>query len=120
MCSPPPGSTFRPMPLAVCAALGLFAPSADAQSTPMFSIDWRSRSKALPAGGTGPLLNEGRILVASTGVPTVGPQPAPLSFLTPQQLGLPLAGNCTTQPPGVPCQIEVDALSCGGEARFTT
>jgi len=103
----------------LCAALGVLAPLAAAQNPPTFSFDWRSRSKALPGGGTGPLLNEGRILIAVSGLPSVGPQPAPQSFLSAQQLGLALGANCTGQPPGVPCQIEVDALSYGGEARFT-
>ena len=115
-----PGRTRRFVALALCAAWGLPASSAAAQNPPTFSIDWRSRSKALPAGGGGIPLNEGRVLIAVTGVPTVGTQPAPQSFLDPAQLGLPLAGSCTTQGPGIPCQIEVDALSYGGDARFTT
>lgn len=117
---PPPGRTRPLEALALCAALGLSAPWAAAQNPPTFSIDWRSRSKALPAGGTGVLLNEGRILVAVSGMPSVGPQPAPLSFLDAAQLGLTLAGGCTVQGPGIPCQIDVDALSYGGDARFTT
>ncbi|MBK7643210.1 MAG: hypothetical protein IPJ19_09190 [Planctomycetes bacterium] len=115
-----PGRSSRTSLVALCGAFAFLAPSAAAQGTPTFSIDWRSRSKALPAGGVGPPLNECRILSATTGAPSVGPQPAPLSLVGAGALGLPLATNCTVQPPGVPCQLELDALSYGGDARFRT
>lgn len=95
-----------------CLGGGAFA------QDPTFSIDWRSRSKAAAAGGVGVPLNEGRILRASTGIPTVGPQPAPQVQIDALALGLPLAGACGGQVAGQPCQIELDALSYGNDARY--
>lgn len=107
-------------PIALVGGLMLLAPALTAQNPPTFSIDWRSRSKASPAGGGGVPLNEGRILIAVTGQPSVGPQPVPQSVIDALQLGLSQAGSCTSQPAGVPCHIEVDALSYGGDAPFST
>ncbi|GEM_PF-337411 len=98
-------------------ALSCLCASVHAQGV-TFSFDWRSRSKAELAGGVGVPLNEGRILRPSTLVPTVGPQPAPLVALDPANLGLIQAGACGGQIAGQPCQIEIDALSYGADARF--
>ncbi len=107
-------------PLVVIGAVALLAPLLQAQNPPTFSIDWRSRSKASAAGGGGVPLNEGRILIAVTGQPTIGPQPVPQSLIDALQLGLSQAGGCSSQPAGVPCHIDVDALSYGTDAPFST
>ncbi|MFM7283347.1 MAG: hypothetical protein ACKO32_16415 [Planctomycetia bacterium] len=98
-------------------ALGCLCTSASAQDV-TFSFDWRSRSKAQAAGGVGAPLNEGRILRASTLIPTVGPQPSPVVAIDALSLGLSLASACSGQIAGQPCLIDVDALSYGNDARF--
>ena len=108
--------TLGPISLRLLALSCLCAPLAAQNLT--FSFDWRSRSKAEAAGGVGAPLNEGRILRASTLLPTVGPQPAPLIAIDAASLGLSLAGSCGSQVAGQPCQIDVDALSYGNDARF--
>ena len=97
--------TLGPISLRLLALSCLCAPLAAQDLT--FSFDWRSRSKAEAAGGVGAPLNEGRILRASTLLPTVGPQPAPLIAIDAASLGLSLAGSCGSQVAGQVTRAQV-------------
>ena len=100
-------------PLALIAILSLTAPSARAQVT--YSIDWGGPTIALPDSFGGVPITEGDVLTPLGGFPTLGPLPQPAILITggPGGLGLPLHPACVGHPPGVPCGVEVDALSYG-------
>jgi hypothetical protein len=91
-------------------AVVLASPRAAAQL--VFSIDYKGPSHSAP-GGT--VLLEGDALVASGTM--VGPLPPPTVFLTTQQLGIG-PGSCTVPANGVPCGVELDALSFGDDKAF--
>jgi hypothetical protein len=92
-------------------ALGAFvatamAASARAQTT--FSIDYKGPTVAGPA-------TPADILMPAGGIPAFGPLPPPVIAITagPPGLAIPTFGACAATPPGVPCPLEVDALSYG-------
>ncbi|MCP3914505.1 MAG: hypothetical protein GY711_02985 [bacterium] len=87
-----------------------------------FSIDWHGPTKGRPATGSHVPITEGDILMPPVFFPVLGPLPAPRIALPvgPGGLNLPAAAGCNTPPPiGVPCMVEVDALSLGREPFFT-
>jgi hypothetical protein len=94
-------------------ALGAFvasaaATSARAQTT--FSIDYKGPTIAGPA-------TPADILMPAGGFPAFGPLPLPVIAIpggpVPIGLAIPTYGGCAIVPPGVPCPLEVDALSYG-------
>ncbi|MCK6448688.1 MAG: hypothetical protein L6Q99_20025 [Planctomycetes bacterium] len=97
------------------AAVAATAGAAQAQT--VFSIEYRSPTIAVPNTCTGVPITEGDLLVAATpgGVPALGPLPPPCIFITGGAggLGLPMHAGCVGHPPGLPCGVEVDALSFG-------
>jgi hypothetical protein len=107
-----------------CTLLGLVltttAVDANAQ-TVTFSIDYRGNTIAVPDTGSFVPITEGDILGAATPnyVPAYGPLPPPVIVVSggigPPRPGLsiPLHPGCIGHPPGMPCGVEVDALSYG-------
>jgi hypothetical protein len=88
-----------------------------AQAQTVFSIEYRGPTIAVPNSCTGVPITEGDLLSPGTpgGVPALGPLPAPCVFITggPGGLGLPMWAGCVGHPPGMPCGVEVDAVSFG-------
>ncbi|MCA9002189.1 MAG: hypothetical protein KDB61_09710, partial [Planctomycetes bacterium] len=88
-----------------------FAGVAGAQSTTIFSVDWRGPTIATPDSLTATPITAGDLLVVSTGTPLLGPVPVPGIYWSHTMMGL-LPG-CIGMPPGAACPVEVDALSFG-------
>src|SRR5262245_36233069 len=95
-----------------------FAPDAFAQSRVVFGIDYRSGTIARPASGSGTPITEADILQTFGGNPAFGPLPPPELLINGQQIGLSVYATCVGHPPGVPCRIEVDAISFGKDAKL--
>ncbi|MCY2960253.1 MAG: hypothetical protein NTY35_08805 [Planctomycetota bacterium] len=99
------------------AALACLASGAAAQVVPQrvtFSIDWMSPSRALIPASHGDVLAP-----MPGGMPSfAAPPPAVVIPGGPVGvgLGIPSYGGCIGTPPGVPCPIELDALSYGSDA----
>jgi hypothetical protein len=103
---------FRRLAILSLSVSGLAA-AASAQVS--FSVDWHSPTVGMPASCTGVPITEGDILVPLGFAPAIGPLPAPCVGITAGVPGLSLAfyGACVGHPGGIPCRIEVDALSYG-------
>ena len=86
-----------------------------AQQT-VFSVDWRSPSIGIPDAATATPMTAGDLLVPTTGLPMLGPLPVPSIGMTHGLGGVGLMPGCIGVPGGVPCPIEVDALSFGQDA----
>jgi hypothetical protein len=87
-----------------------------AQAQTVFSIEYRGPTIAVPSTCTGVPITEGDLLTPATGgVPALGPLAPPCIFITagPGGLGLPTWAACVGHPPGMPCGVEVDAVSFG-------
>ncbi len=89
--------------------------SLSAQQT-VYSIDWRSPSVGLPDAGAATPMTSGDLLIPTTGLPALGPLPVPTIGMTHGLGGLGLFPGCIGVPGGVPCPVEVDALSFGQDA----
>jgi hypothetical protein len=85
----------------------------------LYSIDYRGATIARMASGSTLLIRESDVLTPAPGAPAFGPLGAPGLFVNGGQLGLVNYTSCTNPQPGVPCQIEVDAISRGQDSRFT-
>jgi hypothetical protein len=101
-----------------CAALACLAPELRAQSQVVFGVDFRGATIGQASTGTLSLIHESDLLRPPFLLPTFGPMPAPSVAFTGAQLGLAGYTTCITPAPGVPCQIEVDAISFGNDAPF--
>lgn len=110
----------RPLSLlSLIAVPALLANSAAAQSKVRFSIDWRS-SQVGAADCNGNPITEGDVLEACTGAPALGPLPPPVITTSagPGGLNIGTYAGCVGGGPGVPCGIEVNALSMGDDSVF--
>ena len=103
------------LPIALAStSLGLCARTAHAQV--VFSIDYRGPTIGVVSPAP---ITEGDILMPAPGLPAFGPLPPPFiaisgGFGPPGPgLGIPLHPGCMGHPPGMPCGVEVDALSYG-------
>lgn len=105
---------YRHLPYLTALLLGASA-SLSAQQT-VYSIDWRGPSIGAPDTGTATPMTSGDLLVPSTGLPMLGPLPAPTIGMAHGLGGLGLVPGCIGVPGGVPCPVEVDALSFGQDA----
>jgi hypothetical protein len=105
--------------LSLIAIPALLANSAEAQSKVRFSIDWRSAQIGAPDCNGVPI-TEGDVLEACVGAPSLGPLPAPVITTTggPGGLGIGTYAACAGGGPGIPCGIDVDALSMGDDNYF--
>jgi hypothetical protein len=98
--------------------LTAFTPLGGAQV--VFSIDYTSTTiGAAPSFGAF-AITEGDLLTPAPGNPAIGPLPVPGIDVSVGFGGLGLAGHtgCVGHPPGVPCIVEVDAVSYGRDGRF--
>ena len=91
------------------------AASLSAQQT-VFSIDWRGPSVGMPDAGTATPMTSGDLLIPTSGIPVLGPLLQPTIGMTHGFGGLGLMPGCVGTPGGVPCPVEVDALSFGMDA----
>lgn len=93
------------------------APLATAQTT--FSIDYQGSTISVVDSFTATPITDGDILTTATAFPVLGPVPTPGILISggPAGLGIPSHPGCVGHLPGVPCGIEVDALSFGVDAR---
>ena len=66
----------------------------------------------------GDLIRESDLLASGNGGPTSGNQTAPEVLISGADLGLQAFAQCGNPAPGVPCQVEVDAFSRGGDYRL--
>ena len=114
------------IPFTACA-LGALTTGVAAAQVPRFafSTTWHGPTISAPDPLTGTPITEGDILVPSTGphpfsgLPLLGPVFTP-TVLTPAGTGgLGLAPGCIGHPPGIPCWVEVDALSFGSDVPIT-
>lgn len=80
---------------------------------PIFSIDYHGPPIGAPDSGAGLPITSGDLLVAFGGTPALGPLPLPTIAIPNSPGGLGLVPGCAGLPPGVPCHVEVDALSFG-------
>ena len=111
-------TTARTIALATTAWLATTSP---ARAQVHFSIDYHGMTIAKPATGSGVPITEGDILAPATpgAAPAYGPLPAPMILISggfgppAPGLGLPTHPGCMGHPPGMPCAVEVDALSYG-------
>jgi hypothetical protein len=94
-----------------------FCASSPAQT--VFSIEYRDPTIALPDGCKMIPITEGDLLTPNSltgiGKPAFGPLGTPCIWMTGGigGLGLPMHTGCVGHPPGVPCGVEVDAVSFG-------
>ncbi|MAF66403.1 MAG: hypothetical protein CMJ84_12195 [Planctomycetes bacterium] len=104
-------STWLRRALAPCATLAL-ASVAFGQAT--FSVDHGGSTRsAMPSFGANPI-TEGDLLMSYLPIPTMGPLAAPgIRYHGGPDLGLTGYGGCIGLAPGVPCTVEVDAVSYG-------
>jgi hypothetical protein len=121
-----PSSSFSRILLVSPARVLLAASAAGAaagltQAQIMYTIDYRGPTIGVPSPTP---ITEGDILAPMGGFPGFGPLPPP--FVTihagaapAPALGLPLGGACMGHPPGVPCGVQVDALSFGVDYPVT-
>ena len=113
--------SLRPTVGGLAALSGPLCFTAAAQVPVVFSIDYRGPTIAVPAAFGGPPITEGDLLTPATAGPgALGPTalaapvpPAILITAGPLGLGLPMYPGCVGHPPGIPCAVEVDALSFG-------
>lgn len=104
--------------LAVLAVAGLGS-TVEAQT--VFSIEYRDPTIALPDSCKLTPITEGDLLTPNSlfavGQPAFGPLPVPCIWMSGGfgGLGLPLHAGCVGHPPGVPCGVEVDAVSFGSD-----
>jgi hypothetical protein len=104
--------TPRRTALLTALAAASLAPLASAQLS--FSVDWRSRSLAQPAGNAaGAPITEGDILGPAPGAPALGPLGNASIRRFGSELLLQNFTTCQGHQPLTPCGIEVDALSSG-------
>jgi hypothetical protein len=99
-------------PLALTGLAAALAAPATAQDV-VFSIDWWSATIAQPDSFSGTGITGGDILTPVGGQPQLGPLATPGTTISHDPTGLGLAPGCVGSPPGVPCAVEVDALSYG-------
>src|SRR5262249_52269348 len=106
----------------IALATGVFcALPGSARAQVHFSVDYHGMTIAKPATGSGVPITEGDILAPATpgSTPAYGPLPAPMIVISggfgppAPGLGLPTHPGCMGHPPGMPCAVEVDALSYG-------
>jgi hypothetical protein len=91
--------------------------AAHAQGQVTYSIDFHGPTIAIPDSFKAIPITESDILVAPGGTPVLGPFFVPpgatINGGGPGGLGLALYLPCVGHPPGLPCGVEVDALSYG-------
>ena len=124
---PRPRTSLRaPLVRAAAALTALVLVGGLAEAQLVFGKDYQGPTQGLPDGSSTKRINEGDVLrtsnpgalpaIASVAPPTVdvdsgfGPPPP--------GIGLVLAPLCTAPTPGVPCLVEVDALSHGKDSRL--
>jgi len=90
------------------------ASSAQAQGLPViFSIDWHGPTISADDSGMGMPLTEGDVLQITADGPSFGPVDNPEIRISGAALGLSRYSLCSGHLPGIPCGVEVDALSFG-------
>ena len=102
-------------------AMGPLCAAAMAQTPVAFSIDYRGPTIAVPAAFGGMPITEGDVLTPATMGPgvvgaTMLATPAPPAILVSggvAGLGIGTHPGCVGHPPGMPCGVELDALSFG-------
>lgn len=99
------------------APLACLVLAASARAQLVFSIDYKGPTHT--NGATAPL-RESDVLVPAGGMPAPGPLPLAQVFLPSQQFGVGTVTACTSPQNGVPCGLEVDALSFGNDKTFNT
>ena len=98
-------------------AAALAAPAAAQLPTLHYTIDWKSPSIARPAHVTLQPITEGDVLLPPS---SGGTTAAPEIGVSGQALALQQYSQCQGHPPGTPCEIELDAISNGLDAEFST
>lgn len=98
-------------------AAALAAPALAQTPTLHYTIDWKSPSISRPAHVTLQPITEGDVLIPPS---TGGTTAAPEIGVSGQALALQLYSQCQGGPPGTPCEIELDAISNGLDAEFST
>ena len=112
-----PRSTIR---IAACGTTALLLTTALASAQTQYSIDYRGPTISAPDSAWFSPITEGDVLLPFGGVPAYGPPVLPRidkaagpGGLVPINLGLAGYAACVGHPPGMPCTVEVDALSHG-------
>jgi len=108
-CAPAPAAAT------LFAAFGLAAP---ATAQVIFSIDYKGARRGDAATGGGGLIRESDLLLPTLGAPAFHSLQPPQIFRNGASLGLPNFSVCTATIDGVPCQIELDAVSFGTDKYF--
>jgi len=106
---------LRTLPRLLAASAGVAALTGLAQAQYVFSVDFQSGSLSVPDGFGAVPITEGDLLTAVTGLPALGPLPAPGIDVSggATGLGLALHATCVGHPPYTPCGVELDAVSFG-------
>ncbi|MCP3914504.1 MAG: hypothetical protein GY711_02980 [bacterium] len=104
--------------VAVACAIACASPVA-AQRRFTFSIDWHGPTIGVMDSSQNLPITEGDIMTPALGDPNYGPLPPPAILATGAQLGLPGYPMCAGHPPGMPCAVELDALSYGTDGLLT-
>ncbi len=110
---------MKTLHLPYLAALLLGTTTALSAQQTVYSIDWRGPSVGIPDAGTATPMTSGDLLIPTTGLPALGPLPMPTIGMTHGLGGLGLIPGCIGVPGGVPCPVEVDALSFGQDFPVT-
>ena len=107
-----------PVPALVPVVLALASAPAAAQSQVLFSVDYHGPTKSRPDSGAAIPISEGDVLRRAPGVGPFDVTAAPFTQLTGGAIGLTLYTTCAPTTAGVPCGVEVDAISFGNEDRY--
>jgi len=109
------------LPLLGLASVLVAAPAFGQNQEISFSIDWHGPTISQPASGVIPdPITEADMLQPTGGVADFGPLPPPDINVSGDLVGLQLFAACVGHAPGVPCGIEIDALSYGNDHLLDT